>query len=153
DHADLFTVTRDGQVTRLTDDGAVHSDVDFSPDGTYLSYVRSFGTDAIIKEKLNQGGPRDLYIRRVDGGGQPVNLTATWDLEPTNAQWSPDSRFIYFTAEIGGEVQLFRVAASPGAKVEQVTKGPRRLGNLTIDKAFKTIAYTLGLHNAPADIY
>jgi len=153
DHADLWTVTREGQVTRLTDDGAVHSDVDFSPDGKYLSYVRSFGTDMIIKEKLNHGGPRDLYIRRVDGSGQPVNLTADWDLEPTNAQWSPDSRFIYFTAEIGGEVQLFRIAATAGAKVEQVTKGPRRLGNLTIDKAFKTIAYTVGVHNAPADIY
>src|SRR5204863_3784243 len=70
-----------------------------------------------------------------------------------NAQWSADSRFIYFTAEIGGEVHLFRVPPSAGAKVEQVTKGPRRLGNLTIDKAFTTIAYTVGLHDAPGDIY
>jgi len=153
DHPDLWTVTRDGKVTRVTDDGAVYGDVDFSPDGRLLSYVRSFGTDAIIKGRLNDGGPRDLYIRRVDGSGQPVNLTPDWDLEPANARWSPDSRFIYFTAEIGGEVQLFRIAAAEGAKVEQVTKGPRRLGNLTIDKAFKTIAYTVGLHNAPPDIY
>jgi dipeptidyl aminopeptidase/acylaminoacyl peptidase len=153
DHADLFTATIDGKVTRLTSDGAVHSDVDFSPDGKYLSYVQAFGTDMIIAQKLNHGGPRDLYIRPVDGGGGPVNLTATWDLEPTNAQWSPDSRFIYFTAEIGGEIHLFRVAALSGSKVEQVTKGPRRLGNLTIDKAFTTIAYTVGLHDAPADIY
>ena len=86
---------------------------------------------------------------------QPINLTATWDLEPTNARWSPDSRFIYFTAETGGEMHLFRVAAQAAgaAKVEQVTKGPRRLGNLTIDKAFTTIAYTVGLHDAPGDLY
>ena len=31
-------------------------------------------------------------------------------------QWSPDSRFIYFTAEIGGENHLFRVAAAAGAR-------------------------------------
>ena len=153
DHADLWTVTTDGQVTRLTNDGAVHSDVDFSPDGKYLSYVRSFGTDAIIKQKLNHGGPRDLYLRPVEGGAQPVNLTATWNLEPSNARWSPDSRFIYFTAETGGETHLFRVAAVAGAKVEQVTKGPRRLNNLTIDKAFTTIAYVVGAHDAPGDLY
>jgi dipeptidyl aminopeptidase/acylaminoacyl peptidase len=155
DHPDLYTVTTDGKVTRLTNDSMVHGDVDFSPDGKYLSYVQSFGTDYIIKQKLNHGGPQDLYIRAVEdtGSGQPVNLTASWDLEPSNARWSPDSRFIYFTAEIGGETHLFRVAPAAGAKVEQVTKGPRRLGNLTIDKAFKTIAYTVGVHDRPADIY
>jgi dipeptidyl aminopeptidase/acylaminoacyl peptidase len=154
DRADLWTVTTDGKVTRLTNDGAVHSDVDFSPDGTHLSYVRGFGTDMIISQKLNHGGPRDLYIRRVDGAGAPINLTAAWDLEPTNARWSPDSRFIYFTAEIGGEVHVFRIAPSGTAgKVEQVTKGARRLGNVTFDKAFTTLAYTVGAHDAPADIY
>jgi hypothetical protein len=40
----------------------------FSPDGQYLSYTRTFGTDMIISQKLNHGGPRDLYIRPVDGG-------------------------------------------------------------------------------------
>jgi dipeptidyl aminopeptidase/acylaminoacyl peptidase len=153
DHADLWTVTTDGQVARLTNDGAVHSDVDFSPDGKYLSYVRSFGTDMIIKQKLNHGGPRDLYLRPVEGGGQPINLTSAWNLEPVNVRWSPDSRFLYFTADTGGEIHLFRVAAAAGAKVEQVTKGPRRLNTLTIDKAFTTIAYVAGVHDAPGDLY
>lgn len=153
DHADLWMTTTDGKVTRLTNDGAVHGDIDFSPDGKYLSYVRSFGTDMIIKQKLNHGGPRDLYVRPVDGTGDPVNLTASWDLEPTQARWSPDSRLIYFTAETGGEIHLFRVAAAAGAKVEQVTNGPRRLGSLTIDKGFTTIAYIVGQHDAPGDLY
>jgi dipeptidyl aminopeptidase/acylaminoacyl peptidase len=153
DHPDLWTVTTDGTVTRLTSDGAVHSDVDFSPDGRFLSYARTFGTDTIIRQKLNHGGPRDLYIRPVEGGGAPINLTASWDLEPANAQWSPDSRYIYFTADTRGETHLFRVRAAAGAKVEQVTKGPRRLGSLTIDRAFATIAYTVGRHDAPADVY
>jgi dipeptidyl aminopeptidase/acylaminoacyl peptidase len=162
DHADLWTATIDGKVTRLTNDGGVYSDVDFSPDGKYLSYARTFGTDAIIQQKLNHGGPRDLYIRLVDGGGAPINLTTAWDLEPVDARWSPDSRYLYFTAETGGEIHLFRVAAPPSpagygaaraARVEQVTTGPRRLNNLTIDKAFTTIAYTVGLHDRPADIY
>ena len=153
DHPDLWTVTTDAKVARLTNDGAVHSDVDFSPDGRFLSYVRAFGTDTIIRQKLNHGGPRDLYIRPVEGSGAPINLTASWDLDPSNAQWSPDSRYIYFTADTRGETHLFRISPVSGAKVEQVTKGPRRLGNITIDKAFTTIAYTVGLHDAPAEVY
>jgi dipeptidyl aminopeptidase/acylaminoacyl peptidase len=150
-NATLWTVTTDGTVTRVTDDDYVYGDVDFSPDGKYVSYARTFGTEMIIKQKLTQGGPRDFFIRPVDGG-QAINLTASWDLEPGDARWSPDGRFVYFTAEIGGEAHLFR-ASVPGGAVEQVTKGPRRLGSVTIDQDFKTIAYTVGVIDAPPEIY
>jgi dipeptidyl aminopeptidase/acylaminoacyl peptidase len=151
----IWTVTTDGRVTRLTDDGYVYGDLDFSPDGRYLSYARTFGTDMVIDQKLNHGGPRDLFIRPT-GGGDPVNLTATWDLEPGNASWAPDGKHIYFTAAIGGESHLFRVAipgAGQPAKVEQVTNGPRRLVGLVTDRRFTTIAYTVGVHDAPSDVY
>jgi len=153
DHADLWTVTTDGTLSRLTDDGMVHSDVDFSPDGKYLSYVQALGFDTIIRQKLNHGGSRDVYIRPVEGAGAPINLTASWDLDPVGVEWSPDSRYLYFTAEIAGGIHLFRVAAMPGAKVEQITKGPRRLSNLSIDKAYTTMTYTVGVIDAPADLY
>jgi dipeptidyl aminopeptidase/acylaminoacyl peptidase len=153
---DLWTVTTDGKVTRLTDDGYVYSDAGFSPDGRYISYVRDPGIDMIIQQKLNHGGPSDLFIRPA-AGGPPVNLTAAWDLEPAAVHWSPDSRFIYFTAGIGGESHLFRVAvpAAPGSpvKVEQVTSGPRRLTGISFDKRCATIAYTLGVPDAPPDVY
>jgi dipeptidyl aminopeptidase/acylaminoacyl peptidase len=151
ENADLWTVTTDGHVTRLTNDGYVYGDVGFSPDGRFLSYSRGFGTDMIIQQKLNHGGSDDLFIRPV-AGGEPINLTAAWDLEPGPAMWSPDSRYVYFTAATGGETHLFRVASSGGA-VEQVTKGARRVNGLTIDRAFKTIAYTVGLHEAPPEVY
>jgi len=153
---DIWTVTTDGTITRLTDDAYVYSDVAFSPDGRFISYVRTFGTGMIIQQKLSHGGSRDLFIKPV-AGGDAMNLTANWDLEPGDTRWSPDSRFIYFSAAIGGESHLFRVAASvpsaAGASVEQVTKGARRLNNLTIDRVFKTIAYTVGLHESPPEVY
>ena len=148
---DLWLVTIDGGLTRLTDDGYVHGDVDFSPDGRYLSYARSYGTDMIISGKLDHGGPRDLYVRPT-AGGEPINLTANWDLDPGQSQWSPDGRHLYFTAGIGGESHLFRVSV-PEGRVEQVTTGPRRLGGLTIDRAFRRIAYTVGVHERPPDVY
>ena len=123
DHADLWTVTTDGKVTRLTDDGDVYSDVDFSPDGKYLSYARTFGTDMIIQQKLNHGGPRDLYIRPVDGGAadQPdrergISSRATRAGRPTAG------------SSISPPRQAARCICSasrrrPAAKVEQVTQG------------------------------
>jgi dipeptidyl aminopeptidase/acylaminoacyl peptidase len=148
---DLWTVTIDGLVTRLTNDGYVYGDVDFSPDGQYLSYARSFGTDMIIEQRLNHGGPQDLYVRTV-AGGEPINLTANWDLDPGQTRWSRDSRFIYFTAAIGGENHLFR-ASVPAGRVEQITQGARRLNAFAYDKSFTKMVYLVGLHEAPPDVY
>ena len=164
DHPNIWTVGADGRVTRLTDDGYAYSDLDYSPDGRYLSYARSFGTDMVIAQKLNHGGPRDLFIRALDGG-DPINLTEAWDLEPGNANWSPDGRYLYFTAAVGGESHLFRVGVPAGgassrtrarpapAKVEQVTSGERRLNGLVIDRGFTTMAYTVGVHDALPEVH
>jgi dipeptidyl aminopeptidase/acylaminoacyl peptidase len=148
---DLWTVTADGKVTRLTDDGYVYTDPSYSPDGKYLAYVRHPGTDMIIQKKLNHGGPSDLYVRAA-GGGEPINLTKDWDLEPGPTRWSPDARYIYFTAGIGGETHLFR-ASVPAGIVEQVTRGPRRIAGVTFDKGFTRITYTVGVNEAPPEVY
>ncbi|MGD2070815.1 MAG: S9 family peptidase [Gemmatimonadota bacterium] len=151
--SDLFTVDLDGegQVTRLTDDGFTYSGVAYSPDGGAISYVRSWGTDYIIERKLDHGGPRDLYVRPVEGG-EPVNLTADFDLDPSSPRWAPDSRHLYFTAGLGGATHLFRVAAD-GGPVEQVTTGERRILSLDIDDAFERMTYLVGRFEAPSEIW
>ena len=149
--SDLFLVTADGSLQRLTDDEYQYGNAAFSPDGRWISYVRSFGTDMIISRKLNHGGPRDLYIRPA-GGGEPVNLTADWDLDPGSPMWSPDSRYLYFTAGIGGATHLFRVPAA-GGDVEQVTTGQRRIQDLDIDDSFRRMTYTVGEFDRPADVW
>jgi dipeptidyl aminopeptidase/acylaminoacyl peptidase len=152
--SDIFQVALDGQLTRLTNDGYDYSNVDFSPDGRWMSYVRSFGTDMIIALRLDHGGPRDLYLRPV-GGGEPVNLTADFDLDVGTPRWSPDSRYLYFTTGIGGAIHLFRVAAAGRTvgRVEQVTTGERRINNLDIDRSFRRMTYTVGLFDRPAEVY
>jgi thiosulfate/3-mercaptopyruvate sulfurtransferase len=147
---DVWTVALDGTLTRVTDDEYVYSDVGYSPDGAYLSYVRDPGTDLIIREKRNHGGPSDLYIQKA--GSPPINLTSAWDLEPGPTTWAPDGRFIYFTAAIGGESHVFR-ASVPAGVVEQVTKGERRIGNVRFDKAVTKMAFTVGLQDVPPEVY
>ena len=160
---DLFRVTVDGELTRLTEDGYNYGGVEVSPDGRWISYVRSFSTDMIIQLRLDHGGPQDLYLQPVEGG-EPVNLTAEWDRDPQNVRWSPDGRYLYFTAQEGGEVHLFRVAApgqaagsaagrAPGAPVEQVTTGARRINGITFDRAFRRMAYTVGEFDRPPEVW
>jgi dipeptidyl aminopeptidase/acylaminoacyl peptidase len=149
--SDLFVVTVDGSLTRLTDDGYTYSGVRYSPDGRWISYVRAFGSDFIIDRKLDHGGPRDLYVRPSDGG-EPVNLTADWDLDAGTPMWAPDGRHIYFATGIGGATHLFRVAPTGGA-VEQVTTGERRIQGIDIDRAFHRMTYTVGEFERPADVW
>jgi dipeptidyl aminopeptidase/acylaminoacyl peptidase len=149
--SDLFTVSVEGRLTRLTDDGYTYSGVGYSPDGRWISYVRSFGTDMITERDLRHGGPRDLYIRPADGG-EPINLTQDWDLDAGTPMWSPDSRHIYFVAGIGGARHLFRVAPGGGG-VEQVTTGQRRINGLDIDPSFRRMTYLVGEFERPPDVY
>ena len=149
--SDLFQVSVDGQLTRLTDDGYTYSGVGYSPDGRWISYVRSFGTNMIIDRDLRHGGPRDLYIRPADGG-EPINLTEDWGLDAGTPMWSPDGRYLYFVAGIGGARHLFRVSPD-GGEVEQLTTGERRINGLDIDDAFRRMTYTVGEFERPPDVY
>jgi dipeptidyl aminopeptidase/acylaminoacyl peptidase len=148
---EMFQVTTDGQLTQLTRGGDNYGDLEFSPDGKWFSYVVSFGTDKIIDLKLNHGGPRDIYIRPA-AGGEPVNLTEKWDNDPGDVRWSPDGKYLYFTAGVGGANHLMRVPATGGA-VEQVTKGDRRINGLDFDRAFKRMTYTVGEFDRPSDVW
>ena len=167
---DIYTVTAAGQVNRLTTDGYAWSSLAYSPDGRFLLAERTFGTDMIIQQKLTHGGSDDLLLWSIDStaagptagdslaqgrpsGGTPINLTASWDLEPNAPRWSADGRHVYFVSEKGGTTHLFRVAARAGAGVEQVTQGERRLNSITFDKAMAKIAYTVGTYDAPSEVW
>ena len=149
---DIYTVSTQGTVARLTKDGYNWSSLAYSPDGQYLLAERTFGTGMIIDQKLSHGGSDDLLLWPASGGAA-INLTEKWDLEPNAPRWSADSRHVYFTAEKGGTTHVFRVAARAGAPVEQVTTGDRRLGNVTFDKAMTRIAYTSGTFDSPSDVW
>lgn len=149
---DIYTVSTEGKVNRLTNDGYVWNSLAYSPDGKFLLAERTFGTDMIIKQKLNHGGSDDLILWPTDAN-TAINLTEKWDLEPNAPRWSPDGRYVYFTAEKGGTTHLFRVAPRTGAAVEQVTQGERRLNGLTYDKAMTKITFTVGIHEAPPEVW
>jgi dipeptidyl aminopeptidase/acylaminoacyl peptidase len=149
--SDLFLAGLDGTLRRLTEDGYTYSGATFSPDGSRIAYVRSWGTDMIVEGALEHGGSTDLYVQHLDGGA-PINLTADWELDAGSPVWSPDGRWIYFTTAIGGGVHLFRVP-SAGGRIEQVTTGERRIQSIDFDRAFRRMTYLVGELDRPADVW
>ncbi len=150
--SEIWTVGVDGKVSRLTPNpDFAYANATYSPDGKWILATRDFATDMVIAKHLDHGGPVDLIVMPATGGKE-INLTADWDYLPTAARWSPDGQWIYFMGGIGGTTHLFRVSPAGGA-VEQVTTGQRRVGELSVDPAFKTIVYTVGVNEAPSEVF
>lgn len=149
---DIFAVTVDGAVRRLTPG----TDFDYngarlSPDGKWILASRQMSTDAVIAKRLNHGAATELVVIPAAGGDERV-LTGKWDYLPSGAQWSPDSRFVYFTGGIGGTSHLFRVPVA-GGDVQQVTTGQRRLSGFSFDSAFTRMVYLVGTFEAPSELW
>ncbi|MBI2497624.1 MAG: S9 family peptidase, partial [Opitutae bacterium] len=83
-------------------------------------------------------------------GGKVEMLTATLDRPVANLKWSPDSRFIYFTAATNGGFPLYRVPAAGGA-VEKLTGGES--GVNAYDVAGATLAYSLTRPTNPWELF
>jgi dipeptidyl aminopeptidase/acylaminoacyl peptidase len=149
---DIWSVTTDGKVRRLTTNNDYgYTGARYSPDGRWILASRQMTTDAVIAKKLNHGGAVELVVIPADGGPDRV-LTGDWDYLPSAPIWAPDGKHVYFTGGIGGTTHLFRVSPASGP-VEQVTTGQRRLGGFSFDKGFDKVAYTVGLNEAPSEIW
>lgn len=59
--------------------------------------------------------PEGVLWRVNRDGGNPVQLTDTGSLYPINPRWSPDSKQIVFSADSGGRMTMFTIAADGGA--------------------------------------
>jgi len=149
---EIYQLSLDGTLRRLTNDRNYnYTGARVSPDGRWILYTRQLSTDAVIAQKLDHGGPRDLAVMPASGGTERI-LTADWDFLPTDVSWSPDGKHVYFMGGVGGANHLFRVSPMGGA-VEQVTKGERRILNVSFDRAYAKIAYTVGLIESPPEVH
>lgn len=88
----------------------------YSPGG-YLTWLQ-------MKRDGFEADKNDIIVRYF---GRDMNLTANWDGTVDSYVWSKDGNAIYFTAAVGGTIQLFKVNF-PGRKkmmpvVKQITDG------------------------------
>jgi tricorn protease len=79
---DVWTVPAKSGITKnLTNTSGVHErDVAWSPDGQYIAYIS------------DKTGEDEIYIRKQDGSGDPVQITKNADTYKYSVVWSPDSK-------------------------------------------------------------
>ena len=100
---DLFLVpSSGGEAVNITDDNeAYDADPAYSPDGRYIAYImQTIPTYEADRFRLA------LYDRETK---QKTVLTEAFDNWVNSFQWAPDSRSIYFLADVHGHVPLYNV--------------------------------------------
>jgi Tol biopolymer transport system component len=127
----LYLADADGRNAKpVKDDNPFHFIPIWSPTGEWLEYlsgqhynchphlVRPDGTG--LRKLADRGGYR--------GGFQPIDKGATEHSARSDIPtWSPDGKWLYYTAKVGQAVELMR--ASPGGKIEQLTHSRAGVNN------------------------
>lgn len=143
---DLCQVSVDGgKITTVTkSNAAADSGVSFSPDGKWLAY----------RAQTKPGSEADrwqLMILPTSGKGKAKSLTPKFDAWPEDFVWAPDSRSIYFTAEVEGRTPVFQVSLN-GGEPRKVVEG-HSIRSLTLSNDGKTMAFARVAMTFPPEVF
>jgi dipeptidyl aminopeptidase/acylaminoacyl peptidase len=110
-NSDIFAVSTDGRVRRLTETRGCEYEPAWSPDGRLIAYTATTRDVTTIDSVAE-----DTHVWVIDaaGGGKGRELTAAQDRRARNPRWSPDGTDILFLAGDRGATLIYRVAASGG---------------------------------------
>jgi dipeptidyl aminopeptidase/acylaminoacyl peptidase len=146
DPVEALSTNRDLWIVSLTGGTAVNitaankasdSDPAYSPDGHYIAY-RMQTVPGYESDRFRLA----IYDRTTK---QTTVLTDGFDNWVDGAQWAPDGKSIYFTAEVKGRVPLYRVEIGSKKITEVITPGTIDDYSLTSDgKTIVLVRRTVG---------
>ena len=116
----------------------------WSPDGKWIAYVSQ------LDPHLFYYATDHLSISPASGGEAKV-LTLSFDRSVRRPRFSSDGKFIYFTADDDGEVNLCRIPAT-GGDVTRLIGGRVTVGSYSLGKD-GSIAAQIGTPERPDEIY
>ncbi|MCA1565583.1 MAG: S9 family peptidase [Acidobacteria bacterium] len=111
-NSDIFAVSTDGRVRRLTETRGCEYEPAWSPDGKLIAYTATTRDVTTIDSVAE-----DAHVWVIDAAGSAAKareLTAAQDRRARSPRWSPDGTDIFFLAGNRGATLLYRVAASGG---------------------------------------
>lgn len=138
-HGDLFTIpTEEGEELRQLTEGAPRDrDVEYSPDGKFISFVS------------DQSGREEIHVIDADGSG-PITKLTDLDTLKSSYSWSPDSKTIAFTTSDG---KLCRVSAEGKDFKELLTSKYGSISRPAWSPDGKLLAYSRPDVSRSTDIY
>jgi len=101
-----------------------------SPDGTKIAYVGL--DDKLLGYQIN-----DLYVMDINGGNSKL-LSANFDRETDNIQWSGDGKGIYFQYNDKGDTKIGHITLT-GIVTEKVSG----LGGLSLGRPYNSAEFTV----------
>ena len=140
--AEIYAIRlRDGGLRRLTQHPGPDENPAPSPDGGKIAWTAR-------EPKPQSYVIRKLYVMNADGSRVKV-LAGALDRDIVNAQWSSDSRTLYFLADDHGATRVY--SARSDGSVRQVTKAPERLRGFSLADNGRAVAVRSAA-SAPAEV-
>ncbi|HEX9894545.1 MAG TPA: S9 family peptidase [Gemmatimonadales bacterium] len=138
---DIFVIPAAGgtarRVARLM---GVEVNLEWSPDGKYLSFVHRATRMANAR-----------LMRVPSAGGEVENLTPSWQFEPDNYSYLPDGA-ILVGASIGGRTALFRLDPAT-RQMTELLGARRRINGWNLDPAGRRVAFVASSLTQPTEVF
>jgi dipeptidyl aminopeptidase/acylaminoacyl peptidase len=145
---DIFAVNVErGGFRQLTTTPGVEMDPKVSPDGRWIVYTsttRNITTIDSVAEDAH------VWVVPVDGG-KGRELNAALDRRSSGAQWTPDSKFVIFTAGDHGRVAIYRTPLEGGESMPLVNE-KAQAGAVSVAKD-GTLVFTMATPSMPAELF
>lgn len=125
---DIYAVrTASGELRRVTNTPGVEMDPKVSPDGRSIAYIATTRPITTIDSVAE-----DAHVFAIPfAGGQARELNHALDRRSGSPEWTPDGKWVLFTAADRGRTVLYRVPAEGGAAVA-VFDRPAQAGPLSV---------------------
>lgn len=117
----------------------------YSPDGNYIAY-RSQKTPLFEADLW-----RILLYNRQTGETTVLTDETNFDNWTDDLMWSPDSKTIYFTAEVKGNIPIYSVNLKK--EVKELVGGPYWHENVRLSKDGKILTFTRREISYPNEVY
>ena len=127
---DIWTVPAEEGITRnLTETSGVHErNVEWSPDGMYISYIS------------DRTGEDEIYIQKQDGSAEAIQITSNSSNYKYNPIWSPDSKKLLWS-DRNQQLHYVNISTQEVTQVEYSEYG--ELQDYTWSPDSRWIAYSL----------
>jgi dipeptidyl aminopeptidase/acylaminoacyl peptidase len=145
-NGDLFTVLVNGAAApkRITTNPGDDWGPAYSPDGKWIAYRAQFqaGYESDRWRLM-------LYDR---SNGKITNLTESFDRNVNSAEWSADSRTIYFQSEDKTQIPVYSIAVS-GGSAPKLVLGDSVNSDFDVSRDGRTLSFTRTSTAMPAEVF